>query len=114
MKPFNRVDRSMSLMFPALVGIVLPFPLLAYVTGPNWVFVFQFTALLLLPLSIRSRLRGRRRYAAIEQAAMGRRRRINGDHVLFFTEDELDEIALIRGQLMARGIRALGARVQQP
>jgi hypothetical protein len=59
-----------------------------------------------------SYFRGLRRYREIEQAA-AERGRIKDPDLLIFTNDEKDEIGLIKGQFVADAVRILHDRVEQ-
>jgi len=112
MRPFTKIDRVLSFLLPSCAGITLSFPLIALVTGPHWFWSFYGVTALLLPACVYSRIRGRHRYAELERIAAQRGWRIKQHHHLLFTETEVDEIGLIKGQFMARALRLLGSGVE--
>lgn len=113
MRPFTKTDRVLSILLPACLVVPASGILFMLVTEPNWSWAIYGAALLLLPLCIRSRRHGHRRYEEIKRTATERGRGISGDKVLIFTDSELDEVGLIKGQLMADAIRALNRGVQR-
>lgn len=114
MRPYTKTDRILSHMLPVCAGISVTTPLVLLATGPHWIsIVLCGVAVLLLPLTIRSRVHGVRRYREIEREARERGVGIKGDEVLMFTESEVDEIGLIQGQHVAAAIRALSFGVQR-
>jgi len=112
MKPFTNVDRFFSRMLPVTLGLALSLPLLVFTVEPNFFWIIQVAAILLIPFGVRSRLRAHRRYAEIHRTAE-QRGRIKEPGLLIFTQAELDEVSLIKGQLTADVIRALNNGVQR-
>ena len=82
------------------------------VTEPNWSWAMQGTALVFLPLCLRSRLHGRHRFQELERVAAQRGWGIKKHHHLIFTDADLAEIELIKGRFMARAIRVLSRGVE--
>lgn len=108
MRRFTKFESYAKKLFPISVGplVVLPLTILATRFHPTataiglWIVVVLWFA-----VGLFATLRAQKRYREIEAEAEAR----GGGDVLMFTELDVNEIALIKGRMFARGLRLLSS-----